>query len=198
MRTAKKDQDKRTLSEWLTENPVLVLTIVGASFYVALRFAHQAFYRPLGLTPEDVGLGYGEALGRAAGIAFYATAFSIVFLVPALRLRRRGHPLMPFLLWLYITPLLTVLIAMWRLTALYADDVQDGKTVHPVFLIDTGVRAEKADISWTEEPPKGMKSVPRHRLMYLGESEGSVVLYDVDAKRSLRIPSSSVAVSIVP
>jgi hypothetical protein len=57
-------------------------------------------------------------------------------------------------------------------------------------------QAQRALISWTEAtPPKVVAEVEGHCVMYLGQANAITVLYDVDAARTLRLPSGSVAVS---
>src|SRR5690242_13321534 len=52
--------------QWLVRNPIAALTVVGAVTYGLVRLAYSLFYSQLGLTPEDVGLGYQELLAQSA------------------------------------------------------------------------------------------------------------------------------------
>jgi hypothetical protein len=193
-------------SGWLAANAVVVLTVAGAAFYVALRLAYRTFYGRLGLTPEDVGLSYGDAVARAAGIALYfAVFFAGVVGAPVLAIRivkPSGGWVKPFMGIAAVTSAVALfaglLVVMWATARSQARLVQDGKTVRPPFLFDTGTRAHRASVKWVGDAPVGLSDVQTHRLMYLGESGGSVVLYDVDEKRSLRLPAGEVVVSIRP
>jgi cysteine synthase len=53
-------------------------------------------------------------------------------------------------------------------------------------------------IAWIGDALSGLRRLGKRHLMYLGQSGGAVVLYDVDFRRSIRIPSSKVAVVILP
>lgn len=49
-------------------SPLLpLLTIAGVCLYILLRRAYAEFYDAFGLTPEDLGFGYVEILGRSVG-----------------------------------------------------------------------------------------------------------------------------------
>jgi hypothetical protein len=199
-----KAAEPRTLSGWVIENAVVILTLAGAGFYTALRVAHQTFYRTFGLTPEDVGLGYGEALARAAGLAFYLSlaALSIGFSIFKVRDLFFTGAWGRFFRVQWAALLMTIILGFVVFLAgqarSAANDVRSGHNVRPYFFLDTGIHAERATITWLGDAPRPLADVPTHRLMFMGESGGSVVLYDVDVKRSIRIPSSNVGVSILP
>jgi hypothetical protein len=69
------------LGEWLPNNlaalPALV-GLAGALAYGALNVAATIFYEALGVTPSDVGLGYGELLARVAVIGAVVGATALV------------------------------------------------------------------------------------------------------------------------
>jgi hypothetical protein len=71
----------RELQEWLPKNvstlPALV-GLAGALAYGALNVASTIFYEALGVTPSDVGLGYGELLARVAVIGAIVGATALV------------------------------------------------------------------------------------------------------------------------
>jgi hypothetical protein len=50
--------------------------VLGAVTYALLRAASDQFYAPLGLSPEDVGLGHTELLGRALGAFLVPLVFA--------------------------------------------------------------------------------------------------------------------------
>ena len=76
-------------------------------------------------------------------------------------------------------------------------DVKAGRPVRLSFLSDTGIHAERAKIVWIGGALSGLRHLGDREVMYMGQSGGTVVLYDFNFKRSLRIPSSKVAVSIL-
>jgi hypothetical protein len=51
---------------WATGNPIGFLTVTGLAAYGVVRLASWLFYRPLNVTPEEVGIGYQEALAQPA------------------------------------------------------------------------------------------------------------------------------------
>jgi hypothetical protein len=69
------------LGKWLPNNlaalPALV-GLAGALAYGALNVAATIFYEALGVTPSDVGLGYGELLARVAVIGAIVGATALV------------------------------------------------------------------------------------------------------------------------
>jgi hypothetical protein len=201
---------------WLAANPLILLTIAGAGFYAAVRFGQTTFYARLGLTPQDVGLGRIETLTLAIGLAFYLVLFAAILVgVPtlltwvALRVGRVGlwpagpprfarATLIAVVLFFSVSTGFFSIVWFWGQATAAANDVEAGKPVRLSFLSDTGIHAEKARITWIGDAPEALTDLSTHDLMFLGQSVGTVVLYDVDDKQSVRIPSSNVAVSIMP
>lgn len=58
-------------------------------------------------------------------------------------------------------------------------------------------RAQRAQITWLRQPPP-TPDFGSHCLMHLGQSDGVLVLYDVDDQKTLRLPGSDVVVAAVP
>jgi hypothetical protein len=72
------------LPDWLTKllpSVPALLGIGGALAYAALSVASTVFYRSLGVTPSEVGLGYGELLARVAVIGAVVTFTALVAVV---------------------------------------------------------------------------------------------------------------------
>jgi hypothetical protein len=191
---------------WVAANLVAVLTVAGAVFYVALRLAYETFYGRLQLTPEDVGIGYGDALVRAAGMAFYV-GLAAVFLLGSVLYSGRGRrvfshvgPRQARLLagGCVVAAIAILFSLMWAVANNQASQVEHhGHTGTPFFFLDTGIRAEKANISWlVKPPPQPLEDLPNHQLAFLGSSGGTVVLYDTEAKKSFLIPSNDVTLSL--
>jgi hypothetical protein len=201
---------RRTLSGWLIANPIFLLTIAVAAFYAAVRYGQNKFYSRLGLAPEDVGLNRIDTLTQATGLAI-----DLLLLVAIMI----GFPMLGY--WWYrrvdsspsgLTTALWIaaLLLIAGGTAFFevvwfseqatwaANRVEAGKSVRLSFLSDTGIHAERARIAWIGAAPKGLADLGTHRLMFMGQSGGAVVLYDVDDKESIRVPSSTLAVSISP
>jgi hypothetical protein len=59
-------------------------------------------------------------------------------------------------------------------------------------------RAQRAQVSWLGQPTGGRPDIATHCLMYLGQADGIVVLFDVTDRTTLRLPTSSVTVAARP
>lgn len=57
-----------------------VVGVLGVITYQLLRAASDQFYAPLGLSPEDVGLGQAELLGRSFGVLLLSLVFATLLL----------------------------------------------------------------------------------------------------------------------
>ena len=81
-----------------------------------------------------------------------------------------------------------------------ANFVRSGHVVEPTVLglpiLSWGARA--VDVTWAGEPPAGLPTLLDHCLLYLGQGDGAVLLYDHDAGRTIRISSGAVVLSIHP
>jgi hypothetical protein len=79
-----------------------------------------------------------------------------------------------------------------------ADYVRTGHAVQPTMLgiplVSWGARG--VDVAWDSEPPPGEAALVDHCFLYLGQGGGSVLLYDHDSGRTIRIPSGAVVLSI--
>jgi hypothetical protein len=74
----------RSLQSWLNENTTALPALVGlagALAFAAINVASTIFYEPLGVTPSEVGLGYGELLARVAVIVAVVSATALVAVV---------------------------------------------------------------------------------------------------------------------
>jgi len=60
-------------------NPRTIVAVLALTLYSVLRVSYEAFYGPLGLSPEDLGLGYLELLAQAAiGIVAIAAVITMI------------------------------------------------------------------------------------------------------------------------
>ena len=59
-------------TSWLEHLPSLpaVIAVLGVVAYAALRYAYSRFYSPLGVLPEEVGIGYAQVLAYAGPSLF--------------------------------------------------------------------------------------------------------------------------------
>jgi hypothetical protein len=170
--------------------------------YGLIRLGHQTFYSRFGLSPDDVGLGYGEALARAAGFTAYLLAVILGLALLAFLMEGGERPQGRYLYGLVVGGLLALLVfsifSVLSDARAAADKVEKGKAVRPAFMLDYGIRAEPARITWHDDAPAGLRELRSHGLMMLGNSAGTVVVYDdVDDKRTLRIPANAITVSVL-
>lgn len=67
-----------TARRWVARNPLAVVTLVGILLYGIVRLANALFYGELGVTPEEVGVGYQETLAQSALTVVLITLFFAV------------------------------------------------------------------------------------------------------------------------
>jgi hypothetical protein len=56
-----------------------LLALVGILIYGMLSISYDAFYRPLGVDPDDIGLNYGKVLGQSTGIVVFLASAAAAF-----------------------------------------------------------------------------------------------------------------------
>jgi hypothetical protein len=56
-----------------------VLGVAAVVLFAVLRFAYERFYSPLGLSPDDLGLGYVDLLSRSSGLLGISVVFAVLF-----------------------------------------------------------------------------------------------------------------------
>jgi len=104
----------------------------------------------------------------------------------ATRLWRAG-----FLVGLPLSAVL-VLALVWFLAPAYAERVQEGGSVGDW---STAWRAQPAGVQWAHQSPTPDPLAARC-IMYLGQANGTTVLYDVDTQSVVRVPTSEVTVVV--
>jgi hypothetical protein len=201
------------LRTWIAGNPIPAVTLAGLMLYGSLRLANGIFYYRLGFRPEEVGLGYAETISGAVGLlVFFATGrimagFLAVFLAALVGVLwpRRGHGRPSFFTELNKTAgqeivrfgklsgfLLLVLFALATpviYALLRAPLAPDGIETRPAF--DLTFRAEAA-IVHTDTSAYGLAN--GSCILYLGQSDGILALYDPASGTSWRMPASATAV----
>jgi hypothetical protein len=201
--------------ETLSHVPAVVL-VGGLLLYAYLSLCYDVFYGRLGVDPNDVGLSYTGTLARSAGFvaAILLVTFGAVSLVQEARReeaegkprRERWFPSVgcavliacgAFLFLILIQPYL----GAWRA----ANAVMAGKPISPLV---TGERflplpklAIHADPAMVEPVGKltdspSIERLHGRRLLYLGQSGGTVVLYDATADRAVYVPASSIVLHV--
>jgi hypothetical protein len=195
-------EPKTSLSGWVVANMVAALTLVAVVLYGLVSLGHQTFYSQFGLAPQDVGLGYGEALARASGFALYvllvvALAFVSAWIGGVSRApRTRRWTRLNIALVVFGVVLLAITVVVISRDA--ANAAKRGESVRPMLAVGTGIRAEPVELAWIERPPDTLRSISRHQLVFLGRSDGTTYLYDVDDERTIQIPDGIAALSLSP
>jgi hypothetical protein len=70
------------LATWALGNPLSVVTVLGLCLYGFLRYVYARFYSPLGVKPEEVGLGYGEILSQSVmGLLLFSVLMFLLLLI---------------------------------------------------------------------------------------------------------------------
>lgn len=242
-------------AEWPKELPAAltsVAVLAGVVVYGLLATAYDKFYAELGLTPSDVGLEYGKALGGAAALSVLVVLFMSLFTLffwwaaKTLRNTRRtqarrwliiggitvgpavvvgllagtlvGIVLLAAAIVLFasahrrfkaaVTPTLVAgvcgaAVTFFVLTmfiGLYADAmadrVKDGGWVEPPAaggMVFFSVRAMPTTLIATSDSGTDHELVKRlneHRIRFLGQANGVLVVYDADTQRSMLFSSA--------
>jgi hypothetical protein len=193
-----------------------LLALLGIILYVYLTVVYDRFYSVLHVEPSDVGLSYATTLSRSSGLI--ATVVAIVagawFLLRWIRGSLRGIGVyldFPPLNAVATLALLAGLVLLWagapllaypiteptREASVAAKAVLAGKPVAPVrlgpiTLMD--LRAEAATVIPKGKPgdfPAVRDLGKRTNLLYLGQADGTVVLFDPTARQALRIPTDA-------
>jgi hypothetical protein len=70
------------LGNWVLGNPLSAVTVLGLCLYGFLRYVYARFYSPLGVKPEEVGLGYAEILSQSVmGLLLFSALMFLLLLV---------------------------------------------------------------------------------------------------------------------
>ena len=72
---------ERTHAENLLREAITGISVLGVVAYVALSACAAVVYAPLGVNPDEVGLGYAPMLTRAAAAAGLLVGLAIVMLL---------------------------------------------------------------------------------------------------------------------
>lgn len=202
------------LRAWIASNPIPAVTLAGLMLYGSLRLANGIFYGRLGFRPEEVGLGYAETISGAVGVLVFLAigriiaGFLAVFLAALVGVLwpGRGHRSRPsffselnnkagqeivrfgklsgFVILVSFALVTPIIFALLR-----APLAPDGVETRPRF--DLTFRAEAA-IVHTDTSAYGLAN--GSCVLYLGQSDGIIALYDPASGTSWRMPASVTAV----
>jgi hypothetical protein len=210
------DQGSRSLPwrDMLGHVPA-VLLVGGLLMYAFLSFCYARFYGSLGIDPNDVGLSYIGTLTRSSGLVVgFLAVLGVYLIVPLLVLpplyKRldRWTPDRSFRIAGFVAlSLLSFAVAYSVHGAdIAADEVRAGKAVSPPRFWMAPIRglevlaihAAPATVEPVGKPgdSPAAERLRGRRLLYLGQSGGTVVLYDAATQRAVYVPGSSVILHI--
>jgi hypothetical protein len=189
------------VSAFARQNPVVVVSWIGALAYLVARSAQTSFYSKFGVEPDDVGLGYADTLSRAAGLLLLLSLLAALVLTVAAAV---GSVRMLAVPAVGIALVLLLVLAIWMPAAYTRDarDVKDGKALRPpglstplrVVTNPLGLRVEPVRVSWIGEA-KAAYDFGRGEVMYLGSADGTAVFFDPRNRRTVRVPAGDVVVT---
>lgn len=195
------------------------LAIAAAAWYALLTFSYDQFYRRLAVNLSDVGLSYSAILANSVGTGMAMLLLVLLLSSPILGLRllrrheqwsqesyrRFARRVLGFAL---AACFVVALIGLPMLSSAGFDRVRQGKAVLPprLPLANFALLPIHADpVSLVPKgsdggPPAGVEgsedSAQRARLLYLGQANGELVLYDSSEQQVVFVPSSDVVVRI--
>jgi hypothetical protein len=190
-----------------------VLVVGAVLMYGYLSICYERFYGFLGVDPNDVGLSYTGTLARSSGfVVVYVLLAYLGFAMGQDVLELRDMPGRPLVRTSMITGfalvgLLVVGGAIWPPLAagVSADDVKAGRPVGPLLfpapLPPIPILAIHADPATVEPAGKpgdapAAERLRGRKLLYLGQSGGTVVLYDAAAQQAVYVAAGSIVLHV--
>jgi hypothetical protein len=216
---------RRPLAAWRETLGALppVLALVAVLLYGYLSIAYDQFYRRLGVDLSDVGLSYTGVLARSSGFVVAYMFFVALFvgLVVTSRLhvdqRRRLDPakaardarLLGAVNAVFAILLAATLVFPLVDAANAAHKAQVGFAVGPVRqrwglgpISELPIVAIRADLATVEPSGKPGDAPAAERLrgshlLYLGQSGGTVALYDPAVQQAVYVPAASIILRVL-
>jgi hypothetical protein len=200
--------DGNEKSFWPTVATVVAptLAIGGLVLYCLLNILYNQFYGALGIEPGDVGLTYTATIASSSGlmvIVALCLAICVVLLVLVSdQSNKRRLVLFALILILNIASISLVILAVMSAKSIQpADAVKHGRPVRPAqlgFLVMFPIHADPATVSPVGKPndATSITDLSGEPLLYLGQNNAIVVLYNSRLQQIVRIPASSVIMNI--
>jgi hypothetical protein len=218
------DRRRFRIWPWALANPIAALTLTGLVVYGFLRLSASLFYGRLGVTPEEVGLGYVQTLAQSfLGLIVVALYYTLtVYLLPVFVSSLRS--LLAFMGRLLpnrgIGQKLRAVRGPWRERVRHRWKAATGELASDVagFLLVTlllvtwfnGGEARNgepspfgfAGVFWRAEAarlflPERVPGLPVESgqcVLYLGASGGVAVVFDPRNQTAYRIPSNQAVI----
>ena len=204
-------RQRSRVEEWLAANTLAAVTIAGALIYGITRISYVGFYGEFGLDPEDVGIGYAATLARALpGLLFWFAVLCLSLLAYyAVAVWRYGgetpaclNQLRRFIAWGLVGGFLLGLLVSAGDAQRAASAVKRGDELRaPAGVISWGIvrdplgfTVREVNVEWVDGDASAHTKLGRP-LMLLGSDSNVYYIYDVEHRRTLRLPRSLVIVS---
>lgn len=171
-----------------------------------VRGSYSSFYVPLKVLPEEVGFDAQSLLQLSGALLFFMAAGYLLLLAlftsVARTSRVRWHPESNYLGGLSLVLVTAFALVLTIAGAVHlrseatdeAGEVQRGCVVTPIEpwgMTLVGVRAQPVSLYWTGTPPTDFQPTDGPTL-YLGQANGTLVLYEVSGGHVARIPTGAV------
>jgi hypothetical protein len=181
-----------------------LLLAAGIVIYGILGLGYDQFYGRLGIDPAAVGLNYGTVLSHATGfvaVVLISVSAGVVVLISGWRRRGRSNSS-----WMALGLILSLFLLyvpyLFIVSRNSADAVANGRPVAPIAslgLTELAVHADPVTIEATGKAGEVTaidRLVGRTDLLYMGQGNGIVVLYDPSTQSALYLPSSSILMKV--
>lgn len=187
---------------------IALVPLVVVLLNLTVRGSYSAFYTPLHVLPEEIGFDSQMLLQLSGALFLFMIAGYLMlfawFTSIVLWWRRQvkksatvehASALSLVLISLFFLALLGVGAVHLRSEAGdEAAEVARGNAVHPIDvggMTVVGIRAEGVTVYWSSKAPTGFQSI-NGPCLYLGQANGTLVLYEVDGGQVSRVPSNAV------
>jgi hypothetical protein len=199
------------------------LALSGLLIYTVLSLQYYQFYSPLGVDPSEVGLTYANTLAHSLGFLITFVAIVILFvLIPLILGLGLAHALFPKLYrkrlpsWSqvkrttvtigisFILIVMTFMLVVSSRAATAARAVQRGTPISiSAFRLGSvpllSIHAEPVrvkPIGSLQQTPDIVALATLTNLVYLGQGDGLVLIYNPNNQEVVRIPQSAVVLHV--
>jgi hypothetical protein len=185
---------------WAAGHYTAILAIVGVLWFGLTSLAASIAYGPAGVAPREVGLNSSAVLAQSVisllALLLLSTLFTAMYLAVFARLaprswKRAQKRRRRFVVSYFACAAGLVLFAAF----VSASRLQDGRRYDLGRVpIPSPWQTQVADLAWSGGKPSDSIELPACAI-YLGQADGTTVLYDPARETTIRIPSSLVVVT---
>lgn len=218
-------RDQTDRKNWLSYLPSLpaVAAVLGLVAYAGLRYAYTRFYTPLGVLPEEVGIGYVQVLAYAGpslivillvgGNLFITSVALLAFEakrrssspanvdeeeVRQRRLTARKRLIVGTSLGYAVGGLGLAIVFLGATASSREEALRAGNRVEPIQLLGVEVLNVWGTPSTVfpsdMQPSAAVGALEQRCVLYLGRANGTVVLFDHTDDVVIRVPDGAVIV----